>query len=200
MIGLLLSAALVVPKPHFAAVQTHHRVTSVVVKQGDTLSHIGSKFYMKWQAIYERNRSVVGSDPNVILPGMKLRIPVRPTVWAAKYTVPIRATVVDDPTPPPPSPGPIGQEPQPLPFPAQTQGYGAFETCVIQHESGGNPLAYNPASGAGGLFQFLPSTWASLGLGYPGGAQTAPVAVQDEGFNILYARDGTSPWAPYDGC
>lgn len=32
---------------------------------------------------------------------------------------------------------------------------------VIDCESGGNPDAYNPSSGAAGLFQFIPSTWAS---------------------------------------
>lgn len=76
----------------------------------------------------------------------------------------------------------------------------SFEACVIQAESGGNPTAINPSSGASGLFGFLLSTWDSLGLGYPGGAYTAPVSVQEQGFQILYARDGTSPWAPYDGC
>ena len=79
---------------------------------------------------------------------------------------------------------------------------GAFESCVISHESGGNPRAVNPSSGAGGLYQFLPSTWASLGFAsaYPGGAQTAPVSVQGAAFDKLYAEAGTSPWAPYDGC
>jgi len=83
-----------------------------------------------------------------------------------------------------------------------TQGMGAFEACVISHESGGNPRAVNPSSGAGGLFQFLPSTWAGLGYAsaYPGGAQTAPVSVQEAAFAKLYAEAGTSPWAPYDGC
>jgi hypothetical protein len=75
----------------------------------------------------------------------------------------------------------------------------AFEACVISRESGGNPRAVNPSSGAGGLFQFLPSTWAGLGLGYPGGAQTAPVGVQEEGFAKLYAEAGTAPWSS-DGC
>lgn len=79
-------------------------------------------------------------------------------------------------------------------------GVSAFEACVIQRESGGNPRAYNSSSGASGLFGMLLSTWDSLGLGYSGGAYTAPVSVQEQGFNILYARDGTSPWAPYDGC
>ncbi len=31
---------------------------------------------------------------------------------------------------------------------------------IMQCESGGNPDAYNPHSGASGLFQFLPGTWA----------------------------------------
>jgi Transglycosylase-like domain len=77
-----------------------------------------------------------------------------------------------------------------------------FEGCVIQAESGGDPTAYNPASGASGLFGFLLSTWDSLpaSAGYPGGASTAPASVQEEAFQELYAEDGTSPWAPYDGC
>jgi resuscitation-promoting factor RpfC len=95
--------------------------------------------------------------------------------------------------------------PNPQPAPVQpsgsvsTAGMAAFEACVISRESGGNPAAVNPSSGAGGLFQFLPSTWAGLGLGYPGGAQTAPVSVQEEGFAKLYAEAGTAPWAS-DGC
>ena len=34
--------------------------------------------------------------------------------------------------------------------------------CVAEAESGFDPSAVNPATGAAGLFQFLPSTWASL--------------------------------------
>jgi len=81
-------------------------------------------------------------------------------------------------------------------------GMSAFEACVISRESGGNPAAYNASSGAGGLFQFLPSTWASLGYAgaYPGGAQTAPAGVQEQAFAKLYAEAGSSPWAPYDHC
>ena len=48
--------------------------------------------------------------------------------------------------------------------PAATySGGSSFQSCVIRRESGGNPHAVNASSGAGGLFQFLPSTWASLG-------------------------------------
>jgi hypothetical protein len=72
-------------------------------------------------------------------------------------------------------------------------GMSAFERCVAWRESGNNPTA-----SSAGLFGILPSTWASLG--YAGTAGTSSVALQKQAFNRLYAMDGTSPWAPYDGC
>jgi soluble lytic murein transglycosylase-like protein len=68
---------------------------------------------------------------------------------------------------------------------------------VISHESGGNPAAVNTSSGAGGLYQFLLSTWQSLG--YSGLPQDAPVAEQQQAFDRLYAQAGSSPWST-DGC
>ena len=72
-----------------------------------------------------------------------------------------------------------------------------YRSCVIARESGGNPYAVNPSSGAGGLFQFLPSTWTSLG--YSGAPQNASVATQYAAFQKLYAEMGRSPWAS-DAC
>jgi len=74
---------------------------------------------------------------------------------------------------------------------------GSFQQCVISRESGGNASAVNPSSGAGGLYQFLPSTWASLG--YSGSPQSASVATQNAAFQKLYAQSGASPWSS-DGC
>jgi hypothetical protein len=93
------------------------------------------------------------------------------------------------------------QSPAPAAQPAQPSysGAGGFQSCVIAHESGGDPTAYNASSGASGLYGFLLSTWDSMGLGYPGGASTAPVSVQNEAFAKLYAEAGTAPWAG-DGC
>lgn len=55
------------------------------VKSGDTLSKIAG--YKKvpggWQVIYAANKSVIGSNPNMIYPGQKLVIPT----GAKKYTV-----------------------------------------------------------------------------------------------------------------
>jgi resuscitation-promoting factor RpfC len=91
--------------------------------------------------------------------------------------------------------GPSSHAAAPATTVAASSGYQA---CVIARESGGNPQAVNPLSGAGGLFQFLPSTWA--GLGYSGLPQNAPVSVQYQAFAKLYAQAGTQPWSPSDGC
>jgi LysM repeat protein len=69
----------------------------------------------------------------------------------------------------------------------------SFQQCVAWRESGNNPTA-----SSAGLYGILPSTWASLGLS--GTAGSASVAQQTQAFQQLYAQDGTSPWAPYDGC
>ena len=69
----------------------------------------------------------------------------------------------------------------------------SFQQCVAWRESGNNPTA-----SSSGLYGILPSTWASLGLS--GTAGSASVAQQNAAFQRLYAQDGTSPWAPYDGC
>jgi hypothetical protein len=81
--------------------------------------------------------------------------------------------------------------------PAASTGGGSapssFQQCVSWRESGNNPTA-----SSSGLYGILPSTWASLG--YSGTAGSASVAQQNQAFQQLYAQDGTSPWAPYDGC
>lgn len=45
-----------------------------VVKSGDTLSSIAKSYNTTWQKIYEKNKSVIGSNPNLIKPGQKLEI------------------------------------------------------------------------------------------------------------------------------
>jgi soluble lytic murein transglycosylase-like protein len=49
---------------------------------------------------------------------------------------------------------------------------------IIDCESNGDPDAYNPYSGASGLFQFIPSTWASIApkAGYGGHSAFEPEA------------------------
>lgn len=179
-------------------------VTTVTARRGDSLSSIARRVLgsaKRWPILWWDNQAKV-PDPDVLPAGTRLRYGswhwVRPWLWH-------RALAAIPKPPPPPAPA---QQAAPAadPVPAAAASYagapGSFQACVIRAESGGNPAAVNPSSGAGGLYQFLPSTWAALGYAgaYPGGAQTAPVSVQEAAFAKLYAESGTSPWAPYDGC
>jgi LysM repeat protein len=171
-----------------------HR-SSYTVVSGDTLSGISARF-CGTSADYPSLAAASGiSNPDAIYAGQHIRL-------ACHHK---HGAVDDDGAPSGSGSGAAEQSPAPqpqAPAAASTAGMSAFESCVISRESGGNPAAVNPSSGAGGLFQFLPSTWASLGYAgqYPGGAQTAPAGVQEAAFAQLYAEAGTSPWAPYDGC
>ena len=64
---------------------------------------------------------------------------------------------------------------------------------IKQCESGGDYSAVNPSSGAGGAWQFLPSTWRSVGgTGLP---QNATPAEQDKRAAILWDNGrGASHW------
>jgi nucleoid-associated protein YgaU len=56
--------------------------TKYKVVGGDSLSSIAQKFYGSadlWKVIYDANRQVIGSDPNLIHPGTELTIPDRGT-------------------------------------------------------------------------------------------------------------------------
>ena len=42
------------------------------VRAGDTLSSIAARHGMTWQRVYAANRTVVGGDPDLIVPGQRL--------------------------------------------------------------------------------------------------------------------------------
>ncbi len=48
--------------------------STYVVKKGDTLSGIASKYGTTWQKLYDKNKVVIGSNPNKIYPGQILTI------------------------------------------------------------------------------------------------------------------------------
>ncbi|TXS14933.1 resuscitation-promoting factor [Streptomyces sp. adm13(2018)] len=66
--------------------------------------------------------------------------------------------------------------------------WGALAAC----ESGGRPDAVDPSGTYGGLYQFDPGTWRSLGGS--GTAQNAPAAEQTFRAKKLYVQRGASPW------
>lgn len=57
-------------------------VDTYVVRPGDTLSEIAAKYLggaSNWRRLYDLNRQVIGTDPNLIHPGMVLKMPADST-------------------------------------------------------------------------------------------------------------------------
>lgn len=63
--------------------------------------------------------------------------------------------------------------------------------AIAACESGGNPSA-DTGNGFYGKYQFTAETWAAVGGS--GNPAAAPEAEQDERAELLYAREGASPW------
>lgn len=48
--------------------------STYVVKKGDTLSSIAKKYGISWKILYEKNKTIIGKNPNKIYPGQILNI------------------------------------------------------------------------------------------------------------------------------
>ena len=70
--------------------------------------------------------------------------------------------------------------------------------CIAQHESGDNPNAVSP-SGAEGLFQFMPSTFANTPQGRAGGSIWDPVA-NSQAAAWMYSQGRQSEWSTNSMC
>ena len=181
--------------PHVSA-----KVRKYTVKPGDTLGGIARRVYHDdrfWTAIYWANhRHLRYADQ--ITAGQVLTIPARPARAPAAPSAlgpapaPVTAVTVAGGTTAAPVQSPASQ-------PAvSTTGDSAFQSCVIERESGGNAQVMN-ASGHYGLYQFSASTWAAYG-GNPADFGNASVAEQNQVFQNAIAAGGQSNWSLYDGC
>ncbi|MFD8974581.1 ubiquitin-like domain-containing protein [Streptomyces sp. NPDC059593] len=78
-------------------------------------------------------------------------------------------------------------------LPASVAGADGLDWAALAAcESGGRPNAVDPSGTYGGLYQFDPGTWRSLGG--TGTAQNAPAAEQTFRAKKLYVQRGASPW------
>ena len=111
--------------------------TTYIVKSGDTLSGIATALKVKggWQTLYAANKSVVGSNPNLIFPGQKLVVP------GASAPKP---TPTPTPTPAPSSQGwsnPLSSMSVSQSFHNSNSGYGlGYHTGIDLTASQGTPV------------------------------------------------------------
>jgi len=93
-------------------------------------------------------------------------------------------------SPSPSSPSPSSQNEEP--YTPSGDSIDAHLARIAQCESGGNPRALSPGGTYRGMFQFLPSTWRSVGG--TGDPAAASVAEQYKRARILYERSGPGQW------
>ena len=193
-----------------AKAQSHQSQSSheYTVTSGDYLSKISQARCGNpddWTGIYNASKSVIGGDPDLILPGQKLTLdcsqePV--TVLAVHHNAPRVAPVVNSDNDDSDS-GTYSAHSSSSPsgsYGSVNPGsYGGFQSCVIARESGGNSQVMN-SSQHYGLYQFSYSTWVAYG-GNPGDFGHASVSEQNQVFgNAMATPGGASNWSPYDGC
>lgn len=159
------------------------------VVSGDSLWLIGTRTHRTWQALASFNHI---PNPNLIFVDQIVTIPPATYVGAASVPAPAPSY-----TPPPrhqttyTAPTRTYTPPVSRPVVRSYGAPGSFQACVALRESGNG-------SGSSNIYGILDSTWRSLGRS--GSAWSASRAEQDAAFAQLYAKDGTQPWAPYDGC
>lgn len=127
------------------------------VGSGDTLSGIGYRYGKSWSALASYNHIV---NPNLIYVNQIVCIPVHGAVSTAPAQGQVTQKSVTTYVAPQPQPqsAPVGGSVAAMIY--QVFGaYGSAAINVARCESGLNPGAYNP-SGAAGVFQIMPGTWA----------------------------------------
>ena len=140
LFAMLMIASFMISPGHASAASRTY-----TVQPGDTLSKIAAAFGLpSWRPLYEANRDRI-QNPNVIHVGQVLVIPGGAST-----------------APPAPAPAPPASSSIEGIITAAAVRYGQSPDAMIavaRCESSLNPNAYNPYSGASGLFQLLPNTW-----------------------------------------
>lgn len=158
----------------------------VVVQTGDTLWGIATSSGKSLPAVEHANGWIIkrSGSYDLIYTGWRIRIKGHGVAHAtsAQHTSAPSSSVSDETV--------HSSTTTSSGIPSPSDG---FRGCVALRESGDNPHV-----GFAGLYGILTSTWQSLG--YSGEAGNASVALQNQAFDRLYAKYGTAPWAPYDGC
>ncbi len=124
-------------------------------------------------------------------------IPALPPAAAAAAVLSVTAVPAAASPAPPLAPAAIPSAPPAPAVRASGGSAGGVWACIRSRESGGN-YATNTGNGYYGAYQFLLSTWRSLGgTGLP---SQAPPPVQDAMAQKLQGRSGWGQWSTHSAC
>jgi len=186
------------PAAYAATATAHGCSKTYTIVAGDTLSGIAARFHKNWHTLASNNHI---ANPNLIFAGDKLCL-------SGTGSVPTHAApaVTQQATPAPVQQAQptTTQAPQTTAAPVQTSASGSSVSSMIDSvfgsyaagaqqvatcESGLNPNATNPYSGAAGIFQIMPATWSGTSEAgtSPYNAYANVVAAHE-----IFVRDGYS--------
>ncbi len=156
----------------------------VEVKAGDYLEKIASENKTTYPRLYDANTQI--SDPNLIYPGDKLRIPRGDEVLASRTAVEPQPQTVAKPAKKKTT---TSYQPQAVAAPAIADG--SVWDAIARCESGGN-WAINTGNGYYGGLQFTLGSWQAVGgIGYPHQASREEQITRGK---LLQARQGWGAW------
>lgn len=155
----------------------------VEVKPGDFLAKIAQDNNTTYPRLYDANTQI--SDPNLIYPGDKLRVPRDDEKLVSRQTV-----VAAQPAPRTKSaPKKVAQQPQASSYTPVSDG--SVWDRLAQCEAGGN-WAINTGNGYYGGLQFTLGSWRAVGgTGYPNQASREEQIARGK---MLQARQGWGAW------
>jgi LysM repeat protein len=177
--------------PTAAASAAGRHLVTYTVESGDTLSKIATHYGVPggWRTLYADNKAAVGPNPGSLRVGTELKVDTqhratarpataaKPTRTAAPATTATRVSV-------PTTVAGIQAAARSL----VPSGQFSCFSSIVQRESGWNPRATNPSSGAYGLMQALPgSRMASVGADW----RTNPLTQLKWGLNYMNERYGS---------
>ena len=160
---------------------TEPTITTHVVNEGETLSHIAQNFGTTYKRLFDANLEII--DPDSLSVGMTIRIPQSDEVIAERE-IPKKIIAVEDTANKDISPAVAPQV-------RTTVSDGTVWDQLARCESGGN-WSINTGNGYYGGLQFSLPTWRAVGgTGYPHENSREEQIARAE---ILLARSGWGQW------
>jgi LysM repeat protein len=170
--GIAVVAAITFAGSPTAHAQTNKKVkqaskqeVTVVINEGDTLSHIAQDHQTTYQRLYDANTQI--NDPDLIYPGDKVRVP-NVDEQLAHRDLPAKALAEIAATPAPAAPqsaaqqkstytAPVTAAPAVQAAPVSGCGDNSYANYIYSHESGCRTTASSP-NGCYGIGQACPAS------------------------------------------